>query len=181
MHKSFLVSYYDYEGMTFITFVRNSLYPRGNNVSKDEGLWCLIFYVALFLIHSIWEQVPNTGVFLFVHNLVLNGNQNRKYIKKKKIDSPALGPNVSLSSPPPRPSCSNWPISTPHAPSIYLHPRISCHCIVGPACQRTPRAPEPISSLSGGPPLSVFFPKAPQQRVVANSCEITILLVFPWF
>jgi hypothetical protein len=59
MHKSFLVFYYDYEGMTFITFVRNSLYPRGNNVSKDEGLLYLIFYVALFLIHSIWEQVPN--------------------------------------------------------------------------------------------------------------------------
>jgi hypothetical protein len=34
----FLIFYYDYEGMTFITFVRNSLYPRGNNVSKDEGL-----------------------------------------------------------------------------------------------------------------------------------------------
>jgi hypothetical protein len=38
MHKSFLVFYYGYEGMTFTTFVRNSLYPRGNNVSKDEGL-----------------------------------------------------------------------------------------------------------------------------------------------
>jgi hypothetical protein len=34
----FLVFYYDYEGMAFITFVQNSLYPRGNNVSKDEGL-----------------------------------------------------------------------------------------------------------------------------------------------
>jgi hypothetical protein len=32
VHKSFLVFYYDYEGMIFITFVRNSLYPRGNNV-----------------------------------------------------------------------------------------------------------------------------------------------------
>ena len=45
--------------MTFITFVRNPLYPRGNNASKDEGFWYLTFYVALFLIHSIWEQVPN--------------------------------------------------------------------------------------------------------------------------
>ena len=26
-----------YEGMTFITFVRKSLYPRGNNASEDEG------------------------------------------------------------------------------------------------------------------------------------------------
>jgi hypothetical protein len=46
--------------VTFITFVRNPLYPKGNNASKDEGLWYLTFYVALFLIHSIWEQVPNT-------------------------------------------------------------------------------------------------------------------------
>jgi hypothetical protein len=27
-----------YEGMSFITFVRKSLYPKGNNASKDEGL-----------------------------------------------------------------------------------------------------------------------------------------------
>ena len=25
------------EGMSFITFVRKSLYPKGNNASKDEG------------------------------------------------------------------------------------------------------------------------------------------------
>jgi hypothetical protein len=27
-----------YEGMSFITFVRKSLYPKGNSASKDEGL-----------------------------------------------------------------------------------------------------------------------------------------------
>jgi hypothetical protein len=27
-----------YEGMTVITFIRKSLYPKGNNASKDEGL-----------------------------------------------------------------------------------------------------------------------------------------------
>jgi hypothetical protein len=27
----------DHEGMSFITFVRRSLYPKGNNASKDEG------------------------------------------------------------------------------------------------------------------------------------------------
>jgi hypothetical protein len=27
-----------YEGMSFITFVRKSLYLKGNNASKDEGL-----------------------------------------------------------------------------------------------------------------------------------------------
>jgi hypothetical protein len=26
------------EGMSFMTFVRKSLYPKGNNASKDEGL-----------------------------------------------------------------------------------------------------------------------------------------------
>jgi hypothetical protein len=28
-----------YEGKSFITFVRKSLYPKGNNASKDEGLY----------------------------------------------------------------------------------------------------------------------------------------------
>jgi hypothetical protein len=55
----FSIFYYEYEGMAFISFVRNTLYPKGNNASKDEGLWYLTFYVALFLIHSIWEQVPH--------------------------------------------------------------------------------------------------------------------------
>jgi hypothetical protein len=31
----------------------------------DEGHWHLTLYVALFLIHSIWEQVPNSSVNLF--------------------------------------------------------------------------------------------------------------------
>jgi hypothetical protein len=26
------------KGMSFITFVRKSLYPKGNNASEDEGL-----------------------------------------------------------------------------------------------------------------------------------------------
>jgi amino acid permease len=28
----------DDEGMSFMTFVRRSLYPKGNNALKDEGL-----------------------------------------------------------------------------------------------------------------------------------------------
>jgi hypothetical protein len=32
------IIYRDDEGMSFITFVRSPLYPKGNNVSKDEGL-----------------------------------------------------------------------------------------------------------------------------------------------
>jgi hypothetical protein len=43
-----------------VTFVWRSLNPCGNNAPADEGHWYLTFYVALFLIHSIWEQVPNT-------------------------------------------------------------------------------------------------------------------------
>jgi hypothetical protein len=34
-----------YEGMSFITFVRKLLYPKGNNASKDEGLYKLTFSV----------------------------------------------------------------------------------------------------------------------------------------
>ena len=34
-----------YEGTPFITFVRKPLYPKGNNVSKDEGLYRLTFSV----------------------------------------------------------------------------------------------------------------------------------------
>jgi hypothetical protein len=56
--------HYDDEGTSFITFVRRSLYPKGNNVSKDEGLWPLMFCDALFLTHSIWWQVPNIGAHL---------------------------------------------------------------------------------------------------------------------
>jgi hypothetical protein len=33
----FINIYYDDEGTSFMTFVRISLYPEGNNASKDEG------------------------------------------------------------------------------------------------------------------------------------------------
>jgi hypothetical protein len=34
----FVFIYCIYEGMLFVTFVRKSLYPKGNNAPKDEGL-----------------------------------------------------------------------------------------------------------------------------------------------
>jgi hypothetical protein len=34
-----------YEGMLFVTFVRKSLYPKGNNAPKDKGLKRLTFFV----------------------------------------------------------------------------------------------------------------------------------------
>jgi hypothetical protein len=36
--SSFIDVNCDDEGMSFVTFVRRSLYPKGNNASKDEGL-----------------------------------------------------------------------------------------------------------------------------------------------
>jgi hypothetical protein len=40
--------------LSFTTFVRNSLYSKGYNVLKDEGLkYLTLFYVALFLTLSI--------------------------------------------------------------------------------------------------------------------------------
>jgi hypothetical protein len=44
--------------MSFMTFVWRSLYPKGNNASKDEGLLTINICVTLFLTHSIWEQGP---------------------------------------------------------------------------------------------------------------------------
>jgi hypothetical protein len=35
--SSFINIYCDDEGMSFMTFVRRSLYPKGINASKDEG------------------------------------------------------------------------------------------------------------------------------------------------
>jgi hypothetical protein len=49
----FIFIYRDDEGTPFLTFVLKSLYPKGNNVSKDEGpypltivlfcSWCIAF------------------------------------------------------------------------------------------------------------------------------------------
>ena len=36
--SAFINVYRDDEGTSFKTFVRRSLYPKGNNASKDEGL-----------------------------------------------------------------------------------------------------------------------------------------------
>ena len=41
----FTIMYRNDEGMSFMTFVRRSLYPKGNNASKDEGLYRLTFSV----------------------------------------------------------------------------------------------------------------------------------------
>jgi hypothetical protein len=34
---SFIITNHDDEGTPFMTFVRRSLYPKGNNALKDEG------------------------------------------------------------------------------------------------------------------------------------------------
>jgi hypothetical protein len=36
--STFINIHCDDEGKSFITFVRRSLYPKGDNTSKDEGL-----------------------------------------------------------------------------------------------------------------------------------------------
>jgi hypothetical protein len=41
----FIIACCVYEGTSFITFVQKSLYPKGNNASKDEGLYRLTFSV----------------------------------------------------------------------------------------------------------------------------------------
>jgi hypothetical protein len=38
LYASYFINVYcDDEGTSFMTFVRRSLYPKGNNASKDEG------------------------------------------------------------------------------------------------------------------------------------------------
>jgi hypothetical protein len=51
--SSFINLHCDDEGMSFMAFVRRSLYLKGNNASKDEGLLTIDICVALFLTHSI--------------------------------------------------------------------------------------------------------------------------------
>jgi hypothetical protein len=51
--SSFINTCCDDESKSFITFVQRSLYPKGNNASKDEELLTINICVALFLIHSI--------------------------------------------------------------------------------------------------------------------------------
>jgi hypothetical protein len=63
------IVYWDDEGTSFMTFVWRSLYPKGNNASKDERSLIINFCVALFLIHSIWEQVPNNDYDSNYHGL----------------------------------------------------------------------------------------------------------------
>jgi hypothetical protein len=43
--SSIINVYCDDEGSSFMTFVLRSLYPKGNNASKDEGLYRLTFSV----------------------------------------------------------------------------------------------------------------------------------------
>jgi hypothetical protein len=43
--SSFINLYYEDEGSSFMTFVRRSLYPKGNNASKDEGPYRLTLSV----------------------------------------------------------------------------------------------------------------------------------------
>jgi hypothetical protein len=49
IYEFFLIVYRAFEGFFFKTFVRNSLYPKGNNVSEGRRtLTFNTFYVALF-------------------------------------------------------------------------------------------------------------------------------------
>jgi hypothetical protein len=46
----------------FITFVRKSLYPKGNNASKDEGLYRLTFSVLPCSEAEAFENKSPTGM-----------------------------------------------------------------------------------------------------------------------
>jgi hypothetical protein len=66
--ECFILRCYAYEGMSFVTFVRDALYPEGiYRYGGRRTLTLNIFCVALFLILSIWEQVPNRGSYTSPH------------------------------------------------------------------------------------------------------------------
>jgi hypothetical protein len=49
----FFISHHGYKSMFFITFVLDSLYPKGNNDPKDEGL--LTFNILCCLVLDSWH------------------------------------------------------------------------------------------------------------------------------
>jgi hypothetical protein len=50
--SSFINVNCDDEGMSFMTFVRRSLYPKGNNASKDEGQLTINFFLCCLVLNS---------------------------------------------------------------------------------------------------------------------------------
>jgi hypothetical protein len=70
-----IITYWDDEDLSFKIFVWRSLYPRGDNAPKDECLLTINICVALFLTHSIWQQVTNMSTMLVLppfQNIVLS-------------------------------------------------------------------------------------------------------------
>jgi hypothetical protein len=63
----FVFIYRDDEGTPFMTFVRKSLYPKGDNVSKDKGPYPLTIVLCLFLVYSIREQGPTNNIHHYMN------------------------------------------------------------------------------------------------------------------
>jgi hypothetical protein len=89
----FFIFYHDHEGLSFMTFVRNPLYPKENNDSKDEGFWYLTFCVTLFFIHRIWEQVPNSRE---IQTRRWNGFSVPRKTRARATDAPRIARPVAL-------------------------------------------------------------------------------------
>jgi hypothetical protein len=84
--ECFILRCYAYEGMSFVTFVRDALYPEGiYRYGGRRTLTLNIFCVALFLILSIWEQVPNSTQKMFV---------NAGYLSAHNANVPTPNPDL---------------------------------------------------------------------------------------
>jgi hypothetical protein len=52
------------ENMFFMTFIRDSLYPKGNNASRDQGLQCLTNVLPCSWFTAIENKVTKIGAHL---------------------------------------------------------------------------------------------------------------------
>jgi hypothetical protein len=76
----FVSTYYFNEGMSSITFVKRSLYPKGYNASKDEGTLTFNILCCLVLkpkhLRTSLQQHRLSAAFYFVNSYLLLKNSD---------------------------------------------------------------------------------------------------------
>jgi hypothetical protein len=60
----------NHEGTSFMTFIRRSLYPRGDNTSEDEGPWPLTIVLACSWFTAFVNKWPTIRIVVLVFLLI---------------------------------------------------------------------------------------------------------------